>query len=767
MRAVWRASRGAVKRRRMQTFVIGLVVLCSTTAVLFALGVLDAASAPFDRAFAEQRGSHVTATFDTAKVSDAKLAQTARRPQVQAAGPYDEAVLRFSKDFLANPPGTLTVVGRSGPSGPVDDLKVQAGRWATEPGEIVIAMSASGNFTGRSPLLGTVLRADGAPPLTVVGVATSISQTAGAWVSPAQMAALHPTSAQMLYRFTASATDAQLRAGLAKATAGLPPGAQTATQSYLTLKQAFSSIADSYLPLITLFGVLSLVVAVLIVVNVVSGAVVSGFRHIGVLKAVGFTPNQVAAVYLAMVSVPAIAGSVLGTVLGGALARPMLGIVFSGVMTNGATPTIGTWVPVVTLLGMPAFVALVTLVPALRAHRLPAARAISAGSASRTGHGLRVQRWLGGTRLPRSVSLGLGQPFARPGRALMTVAAIVLGVAAVTATTGLSSTMVAYADAGHTGTRIDVNAGPTAAGQTAPKLSDAQDDAMLRSLPGAQGVAVNASLRLNIVGYPQTSTGFFFRGDPPAAAYQLVKGHWMNGSGQAVVGPMFLTQHGLAVGDRIALRTDVGTAPVTIVGETVDGDARGVNVSWQSLTRLVLDRRANAYTVTLAPGADAQAYMKAVKAADPGLYPSKESSGNSATTTVVSFSSVFTVLLSIVAALGVFNTVLLNIRERRRDLGMLKSIGMTPRQVTAMALTSVAGMGLVSGLIGIPLGIAAHRLVVDNVVAVVFTESMKDVWHAPQLAGLGLAGVVIAVLGALVPARSAARLTIAEVLHNE
>ena len=46
----------------------------------------------------------------------------------------------------------------------------------------------------------------------------------------------------------------------------------------------------------------------------VSGAVVSGFRHIGVLKALGFTPRQVVAVYLDMVSVPAVVGCVLGTV---------------------------------------------------------------------------------------------------------------------------------------------------------------------------------------------------------------------------------------------------------------------------------------------------------------------------------------------------------------------------------------------------------------------------------------------------------------------
>ncbi|MFI5865080.1 hypothetical protein [Streptomyces sp. NPDC051546] len=44
---------------------------------------------------------------------------------------------------------------------------------------------------------------------------------------------------------------------------------------------------------------------------------------------------------------------------------------------------------------------------------------------------------------------------------------------------------------------------------------------------------------------------------------------------------------------------------------------------------------------------------------------------------------------------------------------------------------------------------------------------MKDVWHAPQLVGMLGAGVAIAVLGALVPARSAARMTIAAALHTE
>lgn len=134
---------------------------------------------------------------------------------------------------------------------------------------------------------------------------------------------------------------------------------------------------------------------------------------------------------------------------------------------------------------------------------------------------------------------------------------------------------------------------------------------------------------------------------------------------------------------------------------------------------------------------------------------------------IQTFSTVFTVLLSVVASLGVFNTLLLTIRERRRDIGMLKSIGMTPRQVVAMTVTSVAWQGALSGVIGIPVGIVVHRLIAENVRILAFPEHMIDVWGAPLLAGLALAGVAIAVLGALVPARSAARLPIAEVLHNE
>ncbi|MGW6708462.1 ABC transporter permease [Streptomyces sp. NPDC054956] len=768
MSAVWRAARAAVGRRKVQTFVIGLVVLCSTTTVLLALALLAAASGPFDKAYAAQRGAHTVATYDTSKVTDAQLARTADRPGVAAAaGPFLQAVVDIPGDWLWRPAGPLTVVGRADPGGPVDRVELLLGRWAEAPGEIVVNSANGGTPYPR--LLGTKLEAPGIPTLTVVGFATSMSKSAAAWVTPEQVAALHPASAQMLYRFTESATGAQLRDALARATDGLPADSMTAAQNHLTLKKSFSARADAYLPFIALFGILGLLVSALIVGNVVSGAVVSGGRHIGVLKAIGFTPNQVVAVYLTMVSVPAVTGCVLGTLLGNALAGPILQIAFSGIDTGLAS--VGSpspWLSAACLAGMPALVLVTALVPALRAHRLPAARAISAGGAPRTGRGLRVQRVLASTRLPRSVSLGLGHPFARPGRALMTMAAIVLGVTTATLATGLTSTMVAYGESGRGsgGPVVFIEVGTPGNHRPEPLLGDAQIEERLRSL-GAREVRARGLTQVSLVGYTQPAFGNFYRGSSQSAASSFVEGRPPSGPGEIAAGPAFLTERGLAVGDKVTLEAGGRRTSATIVGELIDSDARSLDSTWETLGQLAPDTRAVDYAVRLAPGADARAYADAVGAADPGLRAEVAGSVNAATATVVGFSSVFTVLLTLFASLGVFNTVLLNTRERRRDLGMLKSIGMTPRQVVAMTVTSVTGLGLVGGLLGIPLGMLAHRFVVDNVGVVSFPESMKDVWHAPQLAAMLGAGIAIAVLGALVPARSAARMTIAAALHTE
>ncbi|MFI8434401.1 FtsX-like permease family protein [Streptomyces sp. NPDC079020] len=773
MSAVWRAARGAVRRRRLQTVVIGLVVFSCAISFVVALGLLEAASAPFDRAFAAQRGAHAVASYDRSRVSDEELARTAGEPGVRAAaGPFGQTVITVPESAPGVGPhsliGPVTVVGRDSPAGPVDRVKVVAGRWAERPGEIVLQVA------GADRKLGTTIAVPGGPELTVVGWAGSLSRTAQGWVTSDQMAALHPTATQMLYRFAdgEAATRDGLDAAMAATTADLPPGSLLASQPYLAIKRDVGRVAAAYVPFLLAFGLLGLVVSVLIVANVVSGTVVAGVRHIGVLKALGFTPNQVVAVHLTMVLVPGVAGAALGTAAGAVVARPLLKNVFMGIGTVDLEVGVGLWVYAATLFGMPLLVGLAAFVPALRAHRLSAARAISAGSAPAAGRGLRVQRRLAGTGLPRPVSLGLGLPFARPGRTALTLSAVILGVTTVTLATGLSSTMTEYGKAFQRTGYVDttVFAGQARFGEREPKQDDAGTEAMLRKLPGAVHVTAGAFADVGLTGYAETVTCEFLRGDHPTVGETVVRGRWLEEPGEVVAPTAFLRKRGLAVGDRVTLVLEGRRASATIVGQTMDGMSDRLQSTWATLTALDPGRKANQYQIRLAEGTESADYNRAVRKADPGLRPAPRSGVNTNAVTIIGVVSALTLLLGTVAALGVFNTVVLNTRERRRDLGTLKSVGMTPRQVTVMVVTSMAALGAVGGLIGVPLGMAAYETILPAMTSAADIELpafMTDVWHAPLLTPLALSGVLIAVLGAAVPARAAARLTIAKVLHNE
>ncbi|MFF2406970.1 ABC transporter permease [Streptomyces sp. NPDC058092] len=129
-----------------------------------------------------------------------------------------------------------------------------------------------------------------------------------------------------------------------------------------------------------------------------------------------------------------------------------------------------------------------------------------------------------------------------------------------------------------------------------------------------------------------------------------------------------------------------------------------------------------------------------------------------------------TLMLVSVAGLGVLNSVVLDTRERIHDLGVCKAIGMSPRQTMSLVLSSVTAIGVIGELIGAPAGYALHSLVMPvmgRAVGTSLPSPVLDVYEPVQLLLLGLGGVVIAVLGALIPAGWAARARTATALRTE
>ena len=225
--------------------VIGLVLLVSTGACLPGLALVIASNSPFDHAFAVQHGADVTAVIYPSRTNPAQLAATARLPQVSAvAGPFVETTITTELAPAPQTPGgeplgPLTLAGRSSPGGPVDDVTLQSGHWADQPGQMVLSSTGlAPGVTDGTRLIATGL--PGMPMLTIVGIATSVTGSANGWVVPGEITVLQapgsPVSEEMLYRFRDAATAAAVSADVAAVTAALPAGAVRAAQSYLSAR---------------------------------------------------------------------------------------------------------------------------------------------------------------------------------------------------------------------------------------------------------------------------------------------------------------------------------------------------------------------------------------------------------------------------------------------------------------------------------------------------------------------------------------------------
>jgi putative ABC transport system permease protein len=803
--AVFRAARGGLGGRKLQAVIIGLVVLVATAASTLALGMLADAHSPFDHAFAQQNGADVAVTVDATIASPAQIAAAAKVAGVTAvAGPFaaQNVNAKVSMPGVTGLLGSpMNFVGRSSPGGAVDDLTLQTGHWPASDSQVVISSSAPGQ-------MGSTITA-GKQVLTVVGVANSVTNTADAWVLPAEMKAIGgQPQAQLLYRFSSSASSNDISADIAEVKAALPAGALLSHTSYLDIRTSEQSSVAPWVPFIIAFGVIALVISVLIVVNVVSGAVVAGTTRIGVLKAIGFTPVQVVACYVLLVAVPAVTGALAGVVCGNLLAAPLY-------RQNAQVYQVGVlgvpfWVDLAVPLAVLALTIAAATGPASRAGAMSPVQAIATGRAPRPRHGFFAQRLLARvTGLPRPVTLGLASPAARPGRTFITVVAVLFGAAAVTFGVGLSASLDRVYHDISDGSRLPVQVntpppglpggGPGGPGGPAPgphkghahivigpgtgALTAAQEHTITTALTRAQGTLhylAEADDTLSLPGLGDVNGGAqvtaYGGGNPAWSGLALISGGWYSQAAHADqidVNTLFLNDTNTAVGDTYTLVNGTHKVTAKIVGEVFDpGD--NVRIYMSPATLSALDPTVTGpgdYAVSLQPGTNAGDYAAALQTTLGTSYNVNAfNGGGKALFAVVTLVAMLTLLIIAVAGLGVLNTVALQIRERARDIGIFKALGMTPKQTLTMVICSVGITGLAAGIVAVPAGILLHHNVLPAMARAAnsgLPASLLAVYSAPEIVLLALAGLVIAIAGALAPASWAASSRTATALRTE
>jgi putative ABC transport system permease protein len=115
----------------------------------------------------------------------------------------------------------------------------------------------------------------------------------------------------------------------------------------------------------------------------------------------------------------------------------------------------------------------------------------------------------------------------------------------------------------------------------------------------------------------------------------------------------------------------------------------------------------------------------------------------------------------IVSVFGIVNTLVLTVFERTREIGMLRAIGMTRRQVRRMIRHESVITALIGGVLGIVLGIVLGGLLVARVDFIQFSLPLVS------LIIFAVLTIVVGILAAIFPARRAARLNVLEALQYE
>jgi putative ABC transport system permease protein len=516
--------------------------------------------------------------------------------------------------------------------------------------------------------------------------------------------------------------------------------------------------------------------AVLIVANVVSGAVAAGYYRIGVLKSIGLTPAQVVVAYLSRVGVPAVAGCVAGVVAGNLLAVSVLRQ--SADAYGVGSQHVPWWASVAAPTGMLVLTVLAAFGPALRAGRLSATQAIAAGRAPNAGRGYAAYRLAARLRLPRPVGIGLAAPFARPARTLVTVAAIAFGATAVIFAFGLSASLGRAAGIQTLSATVPVEiqqGGPGGGpGQISTAKQDAAVTAALRAQPGTAHQTAVYENQVKMPGVAGTVNAWAFGGDSSWIGYGVITGHWYDAPGQVDVNTAFLNATGLAVGDTATVDTGTDLVTVRIVGEVFHPSSRpNLYGSAQTLPGVATDVNLAQWDVGLRPGTSAAAYAQAVNRALGSSSPwgaTTQKDGGQFYTVAVGLVGLLTLMVAVAAGLGVLNTVLMTTRDRVHDLGIFKALGMRPGQMLTMVVCWIVGPAVLAAVIAAPVAVALNTATVHAMAGTAHTGIPADVTQVfppSRLALLSLAALAIAVAGALAPASWAARARPAVALRTE
>jgi putative ABC transport system permease protein len=525
-------------------------------------------------------------------------------------------------------------------------------------------------------------------------------------------------------------------------------------------------------------GLLTLVLSALLVTSVMSAVIAQQIPQIGILKSLGARWPQMMAMYLQQVLAFGLVALVLAITLG------QVGAFF---LAQGIASTLNFHV---THFYLPWITVLLQAIGALLVPLVAAAFPIAAGAnmtirealaGFNSGHSAQMGllgRWF--TNLPQLANISVRNAFRRPGRLAITFAALTLAGAMFIAILGLRQSLHRAVIEIQGNFNYDVGVTfdrPYPVEQIKAQALKVDGVSAVETWAMADGRLVFAGDRLSgsvvLQGVPA---------DTRMAAPGVVRGRWLAATDRYA---LFVNSDFLAlapdlnVGSKVKLRIGGVEREWTIVGVSARAivpaayahdDDLAAMTGWTGLANgLVLD------TVSSAPADQGRVQSDlAQRLHQAGLQiisldttAEKKESSAAQLDSVVVLLLAMGILVALVGGLGLAITMSLNVLERTREIGILRSLGAQSGTVRRMVIVEGLVIGLASWLAAVPLSIPLAVFLGNTLGLSLLARPLDYIFSAPAvLLWLGLVAV-ISVLASALPAQNAARVTIRDAIAYE